>query len=106
MAGRINIGDFNSFVYVQASTTSKSSRGETINTWTNVYTFWADVDFSVSENEGIQGTNDTQRVTVTTHYLPDLTTRHRLVIDGTNYDIKTINREGSVYMIIEANETE
>ncbi len=94
---RINIGDFDTIVNIQQSSRAKDSFGQVKEEWTALQKCFAKVEYSVKEISKGEQLDILETVEITTHYLRQLNTKHRVVIDDKTYNIielkETVRRQ-------------
>ncbi len=81
-------------ITIQAPVGTVDSFGEQVDTWSTVETVWGSLEQRGGEGEGNQAGRMEAFVTyeVRMRYYPGITVTsgHRLVIDGTNYDVLAV----------------
>lgn len=89
---KIRIGDLDRQITLRALTTSRDTFGEEIQTWSDLATVWAKVDYSTGFErfEGEQETAFTGVVFYIRHRT-DLNQKLRIVYENEEYDIKGIH---------------
>lgn len=91
----MNIGKLDRWITLQSEVNTQDSSGGYVKTWTTFKQVWA----SKVDNKGDEGMESGRDTTTTTttfkiRYISSLTTKHRLVYNGVNYDIEVIKELG------------
>lgn len=110
MAKKVNSGDLNRQIVIQAETAARGTSGQEILTWTTLYTCWAKIDYGIAgagENLG------PDQIIVST--VADFTIRKRtidekmrVVYGGSNFSIMNINEAGgrNEYLVLRTQKVE
>lgn len=103
-ADRVNPGDLDTLITVQAFSQVRGSQGQKSKTYTTYRKVWAQVTPATSEAVSDGNYEATTTVTVTLYKITELTTRWRLIINGVSYEITSIDTlsRWSPYCVITA----
>ena len=91
------IGTLDRRITVQARSVENDQFSEAVETYTTAFECWAAVEYPASTSgEEYKGGLQTElnKVIFTIHWRTGVTTRHRIVYQGDNYDIDAIAEEG------------
>lgn len=91
MSNDINMGDFDTLVKVQSCIITTGSQGQKKYTFTDHSEVWAKVDANAQEMSSNGNWEENQSITITCYKIPSLTTRWRIIVNGTPYEIISID---------------
>lgn len=91
MENRINIGELDTLVIVQSVTQTRGARGENQTTFTEYSKVYAKVEKVTSEMVNDENLEAGRSISLTIYKIPALSTRWRIVISGTPYEIRSID---------------
>jgi SPP1 family predicted phage head-tail adaptor len=91
----MNIGLFDTRIILQQAVTSKDSHGQAVIAYADVCPLWARRE-ETSGNEATENNRlqSSRSVTFTIRYRPLVTTKHRIVCNGTNHEITGLTTIG------------
>lgn len=92
MADSVNIGRFDYLISFQSPVFATDSRGSRVRRWENEGDYFADVEFS-NTDEGVsnQNYNSERSATVTTYLVPGIDPSWRMRIGNDIYNILSVN---------------
>lgn len=80
---------------IQSRTTAADAQGQQIETWSDVATVWASKrDLRGREYFAANATNADVSTTFEIRYRSDVTVLHRVVCEGTTYDVQQVSEIG------------
>ena len=91
MENRINIGELDTLVTIQKVTKAIGTQGENVTVFTDHSRVYAKVDRDVAESVNDMNYEAGQTVLLTIYKIPALTSRWRVIIGDTPYEIRNID---------------
>lgn len=91
MENKLNIGELDTKITVQAFTETRGSEGEVVKTWTDHSTPFAKVERQTTELVNSENLEEREVLTVTMYKIASLTTRWRIKVGSQAYEISEID---------------